>query len=238
MCGRPLSNRISGLGRVNQISPNYKRWRTQVQILQTFSSPIATNLFDDTRHIWNRILFESENFCAVPSLGALVEGWLLVVPKKEAICIGALETSLFSELHSFVGLVASRLQTVYGPVALFEHGPHVKDTAVGCGVDHAHLHLVPTRYSLLSGARELAPALRWRDAFGLPDTRAQFTHHRSYLFLEQPYGGTSFLTNGPCIPSQLFRRVVSKCLGTSEKYDWKRFSQLQNISATIAALAQ
>lgn len=207
-----------------------------MQFLQTFSSPAATSLFGDTRHIWNRILFESESFCAVPSLGALVEGWLLVVPKKEAICIGALQTPLLSELRSFVEMVASRLQTVYGPVALFEHGPRGKDTAVGCGVDYAHLHLVPTRYSLLSSARQLAPRLRWRDALGLSDTRAQFTRHRPYLYLEQPYGATSYLTNGPSIPSQLFRRVVSQCLGTPEKYDWKRFPQLQNISATIAAL--
>jgi hypothetical protein len=37
---------------------------------------------------WNEFLIETENFAVVPSLGALVEGWLLMVPKEHYISMG------------------------------------------------------------------------------------------------------------------------------------------------------
>ena len=39
---------------------------------------------------WSAPLVETENFVVVPSLGALVEGWLLIVPKAHHISYGAL----------------------------------------------------------------------------------------------------------------------------------------------------
>src|SRR5689334_5777564 len=40
---------------------------------------------------WDRPLLSTDNFYVVPSLGSLVEGWLLVIPKDHVISAAALD---------------------------------------------------------------------------------------------------------------------------------------------------
>src|SRR5438045_1455234 len=81
------------------------------------TSSAAIRLFADSRHVWNREVFGSSNFIAVPTLGALVEGWVLVMPRRPRPCIGALEHELFDELQNFTRYTAGKLRAQYGPIA-------------------------------------------------------------------------------------------------------------------------
>jgi diadenosine tetraphosphate (Ap4A) HIT family hydrolase len=47
---------------------------------------------------WNKPVFETSKFVVLPSLGSLVEGWLLLIPRKHAICLGALDRKLVPEM--------------------------------------------------------------------------------------------------------------------------------------------
>ncbi len=201
-----------------------------------FSSPKAKLIHGPGPHPWDRIIAESSNFQAIPSLGALIEGWVLVVPKHPLMCFGEIPTPLWPELKDFVNAVGRRLRTKYGPVALFEHGAMKQDTAVGCGVDQAHLHLVPTQIPLLGGARDFAPQIVWHAEKDLNATRACQREGHAYLYLEQPLGSFPWVGTSRVIPSQLFRRVIARYLGEPEKYDWKSHPNLDNINATLAAL--
>ncbi len=98
--------------------------------------------------VWNESLIESPNFVVLPSLGELVEGWVLVVPKAHFLSLAVLPDSLIPEMRDLQQIVCERLQRIYGPVAVFEHGPAGEQHTVGCGVDHAHLHLVPVDFEL------------------------------------------------------------------------------------------
>jgi hypothetical protein len=41
---------------------------------------LCSNLVsENSNEVWNRPLFESANFVVLPSLGSLVQGWLLLV---------------------------------------------------------------------------------------------------------------------------------------------------------------
>src|ERR1700674_1783452 len=93
--------------------------------------------------ILNQPFLESRNFVVLPSLGALVEGWLLLVPKTHVICMGELSDNLTAEMQELKSRIRETLQRAYGNVCAFEHGPSRAKTSLGCGVDHAHLHLVP-----------------------------------------------------------------------------------------------
>src|SRR5579862_8951840 len=90
---------------------------------------------------WDIPLFESPNFVAVPSLGALVEGWLLLIPKCHVLSLGSLPDSTHEELNEFKEFLYAALIQCYGSASAFEHGPIIEKSAVGCGVDHAHLHI-------------------------------------------------------------------------------------------------
>src|SRR5688572_22883211 len=114
-----------------------------------FQSAFALEAYGLNRCLWDTPLFESENFSCVPSVGALVEGWLLVVPKNHALSCSRIGAGHRNEFASFVETVATALQLKYGVVSLFEHGAGRCRSSIGCGVDYAHLHLVPNCPDLL-----------------------------------------------------------------------------------------
>lgn len=184
---------------------------------------------------WNTILLESPHFVVMPSLGALVEGWLLIVSKAHYLCMGALPPAERAELQALTAQVSATLEACYGPVARFEHGPAVACQQVGCGVDHAHLHLVPTDCDLLAGAREILPDhVAWESADGLPSIYHYHAAGLPYLYLEQQ--GRSFAATAPDLPSQFFRKVLARHVGEPGRWNWRECAFEPNVAATVAAL--
>jgi diadenosine tetraphosphate (Ap4A) HIT family hydrolase len=184
---------------------------------------------------WNRPLFESANFVVLPSLGALVEGWLLLVPKKHSICLGALQGSVDAEMHQFKHFLFAELQRQYGQVCAFEHGPARANLSIGCGVDHAHLHIVPVAFDLASAVKSFLPKdASWSKA-GLGECRDAFRRGQDYLYLEQPVGLGRIATHQQ-IGSQLFRRAIATRIGMPEQFNWREYPQVSNVSATINRL--
>lgn len=189
-------------------------------------------LFQSPVKAWNEPLFESPNFVVLPSVGALVEGWLLLVPKKHFICMGALPDSVATEVQEMKHIMCSALQQIYGQVCLFEHGPSRANLSVGCGVDHAHLHVVPVEFDLASVVIPFFPKdVLWSEA-GLEDCRAAFARREDYLYLEQPIGAGHIATHQG-FGSQLFRRAIAARIGALNQFNWREYPQLPNVSATI-----
>lgn len=186
-------------------------------------------------HPWNEALYESRNFVAFPSLGALIEGWLLLLPKHHYVSIGAMPASLLAEFKEFKSSVNSILSNCYGPICGFEHGPSSPGRAVGCGVDHAHFHLVPFEADLSKLASPLLPlGATWRDS-ELEGCQAANSQGVDYLFVEQPIGRGQIATHSQ-FGSQLFRRAIAGALGVPEQYNWRQHKQLATIATTILRL--
>ena len=181
---------------------------------------------------WNDPLFETQNFVALPSVGALVEGWLLLLPKRHFISLGALPDSMLNEMHAFKEFLSSVVVACYGTVIAFEHGPSADRRAVGCGVDHAHLHLAPISFDLSSEVRSLLPSgITWVPA-GIDVCKTAYQRGRDYLYLEQPIG-TGHLIMHDSFGSQLFRRAIASHLGVPEEYSWREYDQAPKVVATI-----
>jgi ATP adenylyltransferase len=186
----------------------------------------------DTFAKWNEPLFESPNFIVLPSLGALVEGWLLIAPKKHFICMGALPDSLIEEMNGIKRILCSALQGYYGQVCAFEHGPSRPSCEVGCGVDHAHLHVVPVSFDLATAAGAFLPEdAIWAKA-NLDSCRSAFGRGENYLYLEQPIGEGRIIIHQQ-LGSQLFRRAIAKQVGVLDKFNWREYPQFLNVSSTI-----
>ncbi len=186
---------------------------------------------------WDSPLFESPNFIVLPSLGALIEGWLLIVPKEHYICMGAVPESLTSEMEEVKQIVVSALQTTYGQACAFEHGPSAGNLSIGCGVDHAHLHIVPLSLDLVSAASPFLPEnVVWSEA-GIKGCREAFDRGEDYLYFEQPVGVGKIASHRE-FGSQLFRRAISAHIGIPNQFSWREFPQLSNVSATIKRLRE
>lgn len=182
---------------------------------------------------WDCILFESANFLVFPSIGSIVEGWLLIAPKKHYLCMAALDIFLQEELNLLRKFASLALHDCFGPLVLFEHGPAGPNQAVGCGVDHAHFHLVPTNGNIIDGLHTVfREHLQWKRAKGVQDAAILHMAKSSYLYVEQPLG-QAFLTSHPRLGSQLLRKVVAAHVGREPFYDWRRFPEEDNARTTV-----
>ena len=185
---------------------------------------------------WDEVLVSGTNFIAVPTLGALIEGWVLIVPRQHCLCVGALCPELLEELRDFRSHVQAMMEIEYGPVIAFEHGPARSGHPAGCGVDHAHLHLLPWRDSWKMTVATHAPvAVNWRRAHGLEHLSSIHRAGVDYLYFEES-DGEAWAATSDEIPSQFFRKVVAAATDQHGSYDWKTFSGEENVRATVRTL--
>ena len=193
----------------------------------------STLVSDELSESWNNPLLESANFAVLPSLGSLVEGWVLIVPKKHFICTGALPISLVHEMKCLKADVSARLGSLYGELCAFEHGPSVAARSVGCGVDHAHLHIVPLNVDLVSAAAPFLPhGTEWLPAAS-ESCRVAFEKGQDYLYVEQPLGSGGLIATHPNFGSQVFRKAIASSLGAPEQFSWREHPQIQIVERTI-----
>ena len=198
---------------------------------------LCSNLVSkNSNEVWNKPLFESANFVVLPSLGSLVQGWLLLVPKKHFICMGALPDDLAREMEYMKRTITARLSLKYGAVCAFEHGPSALDHKVGCSVDHAHLHMVPLNFDLTRAAtRFMPPDAEWVEATW-EDCRAAFEKREDYLYLEQPVGVGRIALHSN-FGSQIFRKAIASRLGVPGEFSWRDYPQVEVIQETIRAIS-
>jgi ATP adenylyltransferase len=185
----------------------------------------------------NQILFEMEGFVAIPSVGAIVPGWLLAVPRRHSLCAGALTGGERSTLAAFVGNLLEQVRREFGPAVAFEHGPARPNLAVGCSVDHTHVHVVPTTVDVVKQCATVwsNQSITWREIGGLADLVLLHARGDSYIYVRDQ-NDTEFAATGPDIPSQLLRRVIARSIGDPESYDWRTSPQLDNVSKTVDRL--
>jgi len=184
----------------------------------------------------DHILFESENFVVVPTIGSIVPGWLLIVPRSHFMSVGSFDAPM---LHEFAGLqktAAAALRDCFGTVSFFEHGAIRKGESVGCGVDHAHLHIVATEFDLVTGAKASGKSqLQWRSVSGIKSTKAYVAEQMPYIFVESLVGG-AWIGSASWIESQLIRKVIAAYTGQPDCWDWKAHPFDNNVRETVRRL--
>jgi diadenosine tetraphosphate (Ap4A) HIT family hydrolase len=178
-------------------------------------------------------VFESEHFRVIVSLGALVEGWLLVVPKQHMLALAEMNPELAAEYDSVANRFRSKLRLKFGAVAEFEHGPGECNSSAGCTIDHAQSHLVPTNINLLAAAQTKLPGVGWRQVQHVTDLSTDHDARQAYLYLRQ--NGRSWAAVAGELPSQFFRRIIAEELKLGE-FDWRKDSRPSTVAASLAAL--
>ncbi|MCJ7448970.1 MAG: hypothetical protein MUO72_14895 [Bacteroidales bacterium] len=190
-----------------------------------------------TNEMFDTILYESEHFKVVPSLGSLIEGWVLITPKKEALNFSMLYEDIYSELELVISEIRNIQHSLYGNSILFEHGPMKNASKTGCGVDYAHLHLVPTRLDLISGIQKfLHVDFKWQEIVGISEINSINRDLQDYLYY-RTLDNRHFCTFNQEFPSQIFRQVIAYSLGFPERYNWKEYPELAVINKTIQDFA-
>lgn len=173
----------------------------------------------------DRPWFEDRRYMAFTSIGALVEGWSLAVPRAHSLNL--LDDYADPAFVGFVRKAISRIETVYGSAVVFEHGGQHEGSITNCGTSHAHLHIVPIKFSLQQEAIAFDKGLKW---FGcsLKDIRER-VGGQEYLFVADRYDGIETFGD-VCIlrdgQSQYFRRVIAHKLGRADESNYRTHPNL------------
>src|SRR6267143_1389366 len=146
----------------------------------------------------SRMLYRSNNFAVVPSLGQIVESYLLVLPIKHFKAVGDLPRHYLDEFVAVCQCVGEVLNNESGPNILFEHGTRSEGVG-GCGIYHAHLHAVP-----LGKVSDPVDALKSRFPYAelthLSEISKQSAGLPSYLFYQDSHARLFLFDTGP-LPS-------------------------------------
>lgn len=182
----------------------------------------------------SRVLFRSENFAVVPSLGQVTEGYLLIVPVSHYTALADMPPDLITELLHLNVQLRIDLSKAYGPCLFFEHGIRGKQ-AGGCGIDHAHMHAVPFTCSR-EPIEELKRNHSLRSIGGIGDIHREVSPNSPYLYYEET-NGQAWTCEIGVIPSQYIRKLLAESLGVNS-WDWRECGREQALVSSLARLAE
>lgn len=184
--------------------------------------------------IASRKLFETENFVVLPTVGQIVEGYLLIMPKTHTTSIGDLGFKLLKELDYVCSEVEQILENNYSKPIFFEHGVCRSEYKYnGCCVDHSHIHAVPTAVNV--SAELMKKGYKYTKLEKVSDL-GEHGQNRNYLYVKDNSGSYLFEANE--IQSQLIRYIIAEKLGTPEKGDWSLYSGTEEMLTTIKRLSK
>jgi len=169
----------------------------------------------------SELMYETESFGVAADIGMIVEGYSLIISKEHIPSLAC--SNQLDELDHVKQKLRLALQATYGDSILFEHGAANFYRNAGCCIDHAHLHVVPSRVDLLPYLRRDYP---FRPIANVSEL-CPLARKRGYLFYEDREG-CGFVAEVGVAPSQYFRRVLCLALGNIVPWDWRdyiRFAQ-------------
>ncbi len=179
-----------------------------------------------------RVITGTTEWALLPSITPLTVGHLMIVPLEHVR--GTAQLPLEQRRAVFQAAAESAALLRSGEVAVFEHGVGV-DLIGGCGVDHAHIHLVPADRAAIRGAtdqiRRDYPRAADADVESFLDDTVP---EDSYLWLG-PLGGPVTAVRTHDIPSQYLRRTIAQRIG-SAAFDWRSLTGWLDFETTLGAV--
>ncbi len=168
-------------------------------------------------------IYSNQDFFIIASIGALVEGWSLIVPKEHQFSMkNCYNSDLFNKAFD---TVLQKLRIEYGNnIIAFEHGANSNKSVTACGTSHAHLHLVPYPISLTS--QLMAKNLNWISC--RPSEIASYVNNSEYLYYSDISNDKNWLDTVGVLhklekpTSQFFRRIIALQCGMKSYANYKQ----------------
>lgn len=184
-------------------------------------------VFCDKTKVGDRLIAENSDWYVAATLGQIIGGYALVIPKAHISCMGALtshgpdsQTEAMLEITKetcralSLEYQHSNSATPY-PVTVFEHG------IVGQTIKHAHLHLLPTMADLTQKIRADFPEAKFEELQYAAHLQELYGKRpEPYLFWTIPSGKSMVCWNPPA-PPQYLRLIMAELLGYPERGNWR-----------------
>ena len=183
--------------------------------------------------VFDRVLWRSRSFVVVPTKGSLVPGWCLIVPRRPMLSLVALTTEERAEIAEVRAKLAGRLRGASTEVFEFEHGANHAGSPTGCGVDQAHMHVVPLGFDLCIAIQAVERLHTISedpiDLWGNVGTREYVLVRRDRDMMTR-----GFFPRSPT--SQFVRKVIASQLGQDARWDYRVHTGRESALRTIELL--
>jgi ATP adenylyltransferase len=187
-----------------------------------------------TTGVWDTAIAETDGYVIVPSKGAVVPGWLLVLSKRHLLCAGELCPDEIERLEETVETAKALVERGFGSATVFEHGPAGPGTALGCGIDHLHMHVVSLPFSLVQAVESIFGQMIWSKVT-LPDLARWHRAGSGYAAVQEP-NRAMLACRPPSGVRQLLRRAIAQQMGVPHAYDYATHPHTQNVELTLSRL--
>ena len=181
----------------------------------------------DNSKVENTIIDETDNFFVLPSIGSLIDGYLLIVSKRHINSMAELMENEKIEYEFLIKKYRNLFKNTYNKFPIiFEHGCPVEDSDMKANsIVHAHTHIVNHK---LIDENTIIKKLN----FNRIDNLSYMSKEKNYIMYINPRN-ICYLTNQFEPVSQMMRKIIAKDLGYETKFDWKKEMFIENINSTI-----
>lgn len=181
------------------------------------------------RPVFDREVAATEHFVVLPTLGSLVPGWLLVIPRRAMPNLSYLTDIERDALEDLTCALSDQARAFAATIFYFEHGG-LAGSSVSCGVDQAHLHIVPLPFDLIDAAK-MRRDVRWQET---SSTQLSAVELRESEYLLVGSEDRPTLLGRPLQPtSQWFRRLIASQLGRPGEWDYRQYPALDVMDVTL-----
>lgn len=185
-------------------------------------------IFCDIDHskIENTIIEETEYFYILPTLGSLVDGYILIVTKRHINSMSELNENELNEYKNIIDKYQNLFKKIYNKTPIvFEHGtPNQNSEMKANSVTHAHTHIVNINFS---NEKEILEKYNFKEINDFEEIE------KNKNYIKYIYDNKIYITyNFPSV-SQLMRILIAEELNYKDKFDWKKERFDENIISTI-----
>lgn len=184
-----------------------------------------------SKGIQSRVLLEDSRFIAIPGLGSLTDGYVLLLPKQHSISLAYLTPDFLNEMDDLKSRILDFMKRFYPRIFCFEHGAASNTCRAGACVDHAHLHICPCTTDIEG---EIDSSFEKVSLNTMSELKQFSEKNTPYIFFENQDGKKWAYLLPSRVESQYMRRIWAKALGKQDDWDWAVFTCYENILKTIS----
>jgi ATP adenylyltransferase len=194
------------------------------------------NILSDAcpRPLYDTVLRDTGTMVVTPTLGSIIPNWILAIPKRHAANAARWAQDEHNALLSVIKDITCSFGRDPRDVIWFEHGATEPRSIVGCGVDHAHIHILltpPFSFERFCDEAQADAGLGW--SFGRGDAYAAIDSSQSYFVAGH---GNQFLLaqSVEAAGSQFFRKAIARVVDRDAAWDYRSHPYVENVVETIA----
>ena len=164
------------------------------------------------------MLYRDDDFYIKPGKGALIPGYLMIVPNEHILSSANLSKGKQIKLFKLLGRMKGILEDAFSkPVMYFESGTPDGGTKFSNSIIHAHIHSAPID---ISEENDLEMKQKmFLEPFDYRNQLSELAHKGYSLLIDSKDNG--FAATSLERPRQVFRKIIAKQIGNEDAWNWR-----------------